>query len=56
MLSMRRYAEDNVEENMPAVHKGFNRYVDSVLKAAVDENDNLKSVFEEVAENKNAFW
>ncbi len=56
LLSMRRYAEGSAEENAPAVHKGFNLYVDSVLKAAaVDENNNLKSVFKEAAENKNAF-
>ncbi len=55
LAEMESIAKKNPEENMPAVHEGFNTYVDMVLRASVvDENSKFKGVFKEIMQDENA--
>lgn len=53
---MAQLAAEPYKKNAPAVHAGFNSYVDTVLRAAVvDENSRFKGVFASVAAKPEAY-
>lgn len=55
LAQMQKIAAEPLYKDRPAVHEGFNTYVDTVLRTSVlDEQGNFKGVFQEVAENPNA--
>ncbi len=52
---MEAIAKRDPQEKKPAVHEGFNTYVDSVLRSSVvDANSNFKGVFKKVYETPNS--
>lgn len=55
LAQMQEIAAEPLHKDKPAVHAGFNTYVDTVLSTSVlDGQGRLQGVFKEVAENPNA--
>lgn len=55
LAEMEKLAAAPLKEKSPAVHEGFNSYVDTVLRQSVlDAEGRLQGVFKAVAENNNA--
>lgn len=56
LAEMERIAAKKADKTTPAVHEGYNTYVDTVLRSSVlDEAGNLIGVFKRVASDPNAF-
>ena len=56
LADMKAIADGQLDKSLPAVHAGFNSYVDAVLRTSViDETGNLKGVFKRVSEDENAY-
>lgn len=56
LATMETMASLPLNDEKPAIHKGFNEYVNSVLRTSVlDDQGNFKGVFKKVAETDNSF-
>ena len=55
LADMQAIAQGKLDKSLPAVHAGFNSYVDAVLRnAVVDENGSLQGVFKRVQQEPEA--
>ena len=55
LVEMQALAKEPLRKGEPAVHSGFNTYVDTVLKSSVlDDKGRLRGVFKAVAERSDA--
>ena len=56
LAEMEKIAAQKADKTTPAVHEGYNTYVDAVLRSSVlDEAGHLTGVFKRVASDPNAF-